>query len=198
VTTGISRDEILGLEEYERSRNDIRRRAMAARGERRVVVGQSASIVFENRETLRYQIQEMLRAERIVDPSAIEHEIDTYSELLPRADELSATLFLEFPEPETRATRLAELAGVEKHVRLEIGNKRVAAQFDERQLEEDRVSAVQFLRFPVTAAELEALRGGARVRLMIDHPSYQHAAEVPQNTVAAVLADLDDVRAPAH
>src|SRR5690606_1259704 len=126
MSSGIGRDEILGLEAYERSRGYIRRRAIEARGARRVVIGPSASLVFENRETLRYQIQEMLRAERIVDPDAIAHEIETYSELLPRPDELSATLFFEFPDPATRAQELEKMAGVERHVWLVIGEDRIA------------------------------------------------------------------------
>ncbi|HLU64877.1 MAG TPA: DUF3501 family protein [Kofleriaceae bacterium] len=198
MSSGIGRDEILGLEAYERSRGYIRRRAIEARGARRVVIGPSASLVFENRETLRYQIQEMLRAERIVDPDAIAHEIETYSELLPRPDELSATLFFEFPDPATRAQELEKMAGVERHVWLVIGEDRIAGQFDLRQLEEERVSAVQFVRFPLEGKQLEALSGGAPARIAIDHPRYQHEADVPPSTVAAVLSDLADMRPPAH
>ena len=198
MTGGIGRDEILGLEEYERARGEIRGRAMEARRARRVVLGPSASVVFENRETLRYQIQEMLRAERIVDPDAISHEIQTYSDLLPGGGELSATLFLEFPDQATRARQLEEMAGVDRHLKLVVGKQQIPGQFDLRQLGDERVSAVQFVRFPVAGEPLAAMRDGARVKLVIDHPRYQHEVEVAPTTVQAVLRDLDDMTPPAH
>jgi len=193
-------EEILDLGDYERARPEVRERAMAARAQRRVQVGPAASIAFENRQTVHYQIQEMLRAERIASPDAVAHEIDTYSELLPGPQELSATLMLEFPDGEERARRLAKLVGLERHVHLVSGDSRATARFDERQLDPDRVSAVQFIRFRLGDPFLEALRllmcdmfrRAAPVRLCIDHPAYTHEAALPVETVAAVLRDLED------
>lgn len=188
----IQLSEILDLGDYERARADLRSRAMAARALRRVAVGPSCSVTFENRETIRYQVQEMLRAERIVDEKQIAHETDTYSELLPGPTELSATLMLEFPDPEERARRLADLVGLERHLSFEVGQARVPARFDDRQLDSDRVSAVQFVRFPLAEASLAALRGGRTARVSIDHPAYRHTAELTRETVAALLADLGE------
>jgi hypothetical protein len=182
--------EILDLGDYERARPELRARAMAARAARRVSIGPAATIVFENRETVRYQIQEMLRAERIVGSAEIAHEIETYSELLPGPGELSATLMLEFPDAVERPRRLAELVGLERHVVLEVGAARVPARFDPQQLDPERVSAVQFVRFPLGDA-LAALRRGAPARLAIDHPCYGHTADLPPAVVAAILSDLE-------
>jgi uncharacterized protein DUF3501 len=183
--------EILDLRDYEHARARIRASAMAARAARRVQVGPSASVGFENRETVRYQIQEMLRAERIADPAGVAHEIETYGELLPGAAELCATLMLEFPDPDERARRLAELVGLERHLHLRAGDVHVAARFDERQIDPDRVSAVQFVRFPLPEAALAALRAGRPAALCIDHPAYRHEAALAPGTIAALLGDIE-------
>lgn len=187
----ISRDEILDLGDYERKRDDIRRSAIAARGARRVALGPSATVSFENRETVAYQIQEMLRAERIARDADVVHEIETYSDLLPTRDELSATLMFEFPEADGRALRLHELVGFEDHLKLEFeGAGASRAFFDRRQLDADRISAVQFIRFPVDNAQREALSRGARVRLVADHPHYAYGADLPPYTCRALAEDL--------
>jgi len=188
--TPIRLSEILDLGDYERARGELRARAIAARGARRVAIGPAATLAFENRETVRYQIQEMLRAERIATPDQVAHEIATYNELLPGPAELSATLMLEFPDEAERARRLAELVGLERHLRLEVASTRVAARFDLRQLDPDRVSAVQFVRFPLFDALL-ALRRGEPVRAIIDHPKYTHSATLPAAVVAGLRSDLE-------
>ncbi len=189
----VSRDQILDLGDYERQRDEIRPRAIAARGMRRVDVGPNATLAFENRETVVYQIQEMLRAERIAKEEEVRHEIDTYTDLLPSASELSATLMLEFPAVDERSVRLSELVGFEDHLRLEIeGAGTSAAYFDRRQLDEEKISAVQFVRFPLSDEQLRALVAGRRLRVVADHPRYRHAAEVPQSAVLALAADLQE------
>src|SRR5204863_4947038 len=115
----IPRSEILDLGDYERQRDGIRARAISARAIRRVELGPNATITFENRETVKYQIQEMLRAERIAREPEVAHEIETYSDLLPGPDELSATLMFEFPEAEARNVSLRDLVGFEKHLHLD-------------------------------------------------------------------------------
>lgn len=187
----ITPDEILDLGDYERQREGIRAKAMAARAARRITVGPAATFSFESRETLRYQIQEILRAERIAKPVDVLHEIETYSELLPSADELSATLMFEFPDPAERNERLAALVGVETHLRLEIdGAGSSAATFDQRQLDAEKVSAVQFIRFPLTDAQRNRVIAGARMTLAIDHPAYVHSSELRMETAIALAADL--------
>jgi len=190
-THHIPREAILDLGDYERRRDDIRRSAIAARAVRRVHLGPSATISFENRETVAYQIQEMLRAERIAKEPEVQHEIETYSDLLPSFDELSATLMFEFPEADGRAVRLAELVGFEEHLWLEAGT-RAKAFFDRRQLDSDRISAVQFIRFPLDAAQRESLKRGERVRIVSDHPSYAYSAEIAAQTCRALAEDLSD------
>jgi hypothetical protein len=193
-TNLIPRSSILDLGDYERQRDDIRRSAIAARAARRIPLGPSATVSFENRETVAYQIQEMLRAERIAKDAEVQHEIETYSDLLPTPDELSATLMFEFPEAEGRAIRLHELVGFEDHLYLDFdGAGRAQAFFDRRQIDADRISAVQFIRFPVDAAQREALARAGTVRMVSDHPGYAYAAEVPPQTCRALAEDLADV-----
>lgn len=190
----IPRSEILDLGDYERKRSDIRPKAIAARSARRINLGPNATIAFENRETVAYQIHEMLRAERIAKAADVQHEIETYSDLLPASDELSATLMFEFPELEGRNLRLRDLVGFENHLRLDFGAAgSSAAFFDRRQIDADKISAVQFIRFPVNAAQRDALKS-ARVRIVADHPRYSYAVDLPAETSRALAADLDEAQ----
>ena len=189
----IARESILDLGDYERRRDEIRRSAIAARAARRVPLGPSATISFENRETVSYQIQEMLRAERIAKEPEVQHEIETYSDLLPTSGELSATLMFEFPEADGRAIHLHELVGFEDHLRLELDGAGVAnAFFDRRQIDADRISAVQFIRFPLDAKQREALARGDGVRIVSDHAGYVYSTEIPPHTCRALAEDLAD------
>ena len=187
----IPRESILDLGDYERKRDEIRKRAMAARAVRRVLLGPNATLSFENVETVRYQIQEMLRAERIAKEPEVEHEIETYSDLLPAVDELSATLMFEFSEPDVRPVKLRDLVGFESHLHVEIeGAGRAGALFDRRQLDGDQISAVQFVRFPLSDVQRRALLGGATVRLVANHPRYQHEVTLDGAARDALAADL--------
>jgi uncharacterized protein DUF3501 len=187
----IPRTAILDLGDYERKRDELRPRAIAARGARRIDLGPNATIAFENRQTVLYQIQEMLRAERIAKDAEVLHEIETYSDLLPASDELSATMMFEFGDPDARAVHLADLVGFEDHLRIEFdGAGSSKAYFDRRQLDADRISAVQFVRFPLTEAQRRAIERGARVRIVADHPKYRHSIDLSPQTSAALAVDL--------
>ena len=189
----LPREAILDLGDYERKRDEIRPRAIAARALRRVELGPNATVAFESRETVAYQIQEMLRTERLAKEQEVQHEIETYSDLLPSEDELSATMMFEFPTEADRSKRLAELVGFEDHLQLEIdGAGSSPAYFDRRQLDAERISAVQFVRFSLDAKQREALASGARMRLVSNHPSYTHAVELPEKTTRALVADLEE------
>jgi len=191
-TNRISRDEILDLGDYERRRDDIRASAMRARHVRRIFLGPNATLSFENRETVRYQIHEMLRAERIAKPEEVDHEIDTYSDLLPDDLELSATLMFEFPDEIERTEKLRALRNLESHLHLSIdGAGNAPAQFDRRQIGEDRLSSVQFIRFPLTTAQRDALRAGAKLSVVCDHPAYPNIAEVDPAAARAIASDLE-------
>lgn len=188
----IPRAEILDLGDYERRRDEIRPKAIAARALRRIELGPNATLAFENRETVAYQIQEMLRAERIAKDPDVEHEIVTYSDLLPSPRELSATLMFELPDAEGRAVVLHDLVGFENHLHIELeGAGSASARFDRRQLDDDRISAVQFVRFPLDAAQAEALARGA-VRIVADHPRYAYSVEISDETRRALAADLEE------
>jgi len=188
----IVRHEILDLGDYERRRDEIRASAMRARRRRRIALGPNATISFENRETVRYQIQEMLRAERIAKPQEVEHEIETYSDLLPAGLELSATLMFELPDEGERTQTLTALHDFESHLRLGVDRAGEApARFDRRQIGEERLSSVQFVRFAITPAQREALRAGAALRVISDHPAYPHTAAIDAATTRAIASDLE-------
>jgi len=191
ATLLIPRSNILDLGDYERKRDDIRPLAMKARNLRRVALGPNATFAFENLETLTYQVHEMLRAERIAKEPEVQHEIETYSELLPTSSSLSGTLLIEFPDPAERATRLVQMLGLDKHLRVEIDGAGAAnAEFDQRQIDEGRLSSVQFVRFNLDVTQRDAIVGGAKLRIVSDHPAYTHSADLSAETAAGLADDL--------
>jgi hypothetical protein len=146
----VERSEILDYVTYEERRAAVRDAAMKAKGDRRVHVGRYLTFLFENRETIRYQVQEMVRAERMVKEADIAHEIETYNELIGQGGDLGCTLLIEVDDPEVRAEKLTGWLALPRHLyaKLEDGT-RVRARFDERQVGDTRVSSVQYLKFAV-------------------------------------------------
>jgi hypothetical protein len=191
---GLSLDDILELERYELVRAEYRARVLEHKRDRRVAVGDKVTMLFENRETVRYQIQEMVRVERIRDPDKIQGEIDTYRDLIPERDELSATLFIEIPELSEIKPELDRLVGIDESVSIVVGEgdaeECVRGRFDERQLEEDRISAVHYVRFPFTADQRERFASAERLRVRIDHANYHAEAEIGATFRASLLRDL--------
>ncbi|MBI3992700.1 MAG: DUF3501 family protein [Candidatus Lambdaproteobacteria bacterium] len=190
----VSRSDVADIAQYEKIRPGFRARVLAEKEHRRVAVGPHFNFTFENRLSVLYQIQEMMRVERIVDEAAISHEIETYNELLPSGGGLAATLFIEYQTPAERAVHLPKLLGVERGVRLEVDDlPPVAAEFDRRQVGEDRVSSVQYLRFPLQEAHrrawLEAARQGT-LHLVVEHPHYRHRAAIGLPVAEALAADF--------
>jgi hypothetical protein len=188
-------EDILEVDAYARVRDAYRARVIEHKKQRRIAVGPHVSLVFEDRETLRYQIQEMTRVEQTTDPEKVQIEVDVYNELVPGAGELSATLFIEIPELARIQPELDRLVGIDEHVALvipELEDARVVARFDARQMEEDRISAVHYLRFAFSDAQLAAWRSGRPVSLRIDHPSYTHEAVLGESTRASLTRDLQD------
>ena len=185
-------DELLDLGDYERARDEIRRAAMAARNLRRVLVGPNVSLSFESRQTVLYQIQEILRAERIAKPEAVAEEANAYAHLLPAATELAATLMFEFPDPVERDRRLAELVGIEKHLAMHVGKAhRASAGFDPGQIDSRGVSAVQFVRFQLNG-DLRRAMESEPSEVVIDHPKYPHRATLSPELVRALLRDMKE------
>jgi hypothetical protein len=176
---------------YEDLRDPYRAQVIAAKARRRISVGDRVTIVFENRETLRFQIQEMCRVERIDDPAAVQTELDVYNELLPPEGGLSATLFIEIPELDAIKKELDRLVGIDEHVFLRVGDSSVAARFDENQMEQDRISAVQYIRFVLDAKSRRAFaRADTPVSIHIDHPNYAHTADLSHEARSELALDL--------
>jgi hypothetical protein len=149
------------------------------------------TLVFENRHTLIFQIEEILRAEAITQRDQIQAEIDVYNPLLPSADSLSATLFLEVPPDADPRAELDRLVGLDEHVVLHIGPHPVRAEFEEGRSTDERISAVQYIRFRLPADAREALRApGTALALEIDHPEYRHRTDASEDMRASLAADL--------
>lgn len=180
----INISEIKHIADYEIERPTLRPAMIALKDRRRVRVGDHLTFLFENRETVCYQIQEMMRIERLVKPGEIAHEVETYNELIPARGELSASLLIEYETPEERDIELKRLLGLERHIGLEAGGERTLAIFDDRQIGDTRISSVQYLKFRLTPAQMAAWSQGARI--VVDHPHYR--AERPLS--AAELAEL--------
>jgi hypothetical protein len=191
---GLVLDDILELDRYEPVRAEYRARVLEHKRDRRVAVGDKVTMLFEDRETVRYQIQEMARVERIREPDKIQHEIDAYGELIPEPGELSATLFIEISELTQVKPELDRLVGIDECVFIAIGEgdeeERVPGRFDARQLEEDRISAVHYVRFPMTPGQRERFASAERLRVRIEHANYCAEAEIGPATRASLLRDL--------
>src|SRR5687767_3645907 len=145
----VDRSELLGLGEYEQIRPQFLARVIGEKKERRLVVSDEISVVFENHDTALFQIQEMLRTERITKEAAILHELETYNDLVPGDAELSATMFVELPDAATRDKRLGELAGLEQRIALEVLGTKIAARNETRGVLPDRTTAVHYIKFPL-------------------------------------------------
>jgi Protein of unknown function (DUF3501) len=186
--------DILGKNDYEHARPEFRRRIMVQKDKRRVHVGEHMTIHFENRDTMRYQVQEMLRAEGSwTRPGAVEEELLAYNALIPRTGELSATLMLEYATAEERERFLPEFVGIDRHLWLHIGETpRVLATFDAGQIDEHKVSSVQYIKWHLSAEQRQALAtDGAVVRLSCDHPAYVAQAVCSEDTRKAIMHDCD-------
>ncbi len=185
-------EEIRDLVAYEKIRPAFRREIMALKKRRRIGVGDRMTLVFENRQTVLFQIQEMIRVERLVQEEAIRHEVETYNVLIPGRNELSATMLIEIQEAGLIKSVLDSLVGITRDcVSLEFDGQRVSPLFDEGQSEEGRISAVQYIRFPFTGEQAALLRDpGIPARIRVDHPNYRHEAPVGPELRAEFIADL--------
>jgi hypothetical protein len=186
----ITRSDIKGPAIYQGMRDDFRKRIIELKKPRRVSVGDRVTLVFENRLTLIFQIEEMLRAESMTSDEQIQAEIDVYNELMPTEDSLSATLFLEVPPGADARTELDRLIGLDEHVILHIGEHAIRAAFEPGRSTDQRIAAVQYVRFPL-ATETRAALGteGTTVAVEIDHPEYHHRTECGEATRASLAGD---------
>ncbi len=186
----LSRTDIKGPAIYAGIRDDYRKRIIELKRPRRIHVGDRVTLVFENRHTLIFQVEEMLRAESITEAHKIDEEIEVYNALMPTDDSLSATLFIELPPDADARVELDKLVGLDEHVLLRIGDHTVRAAFEEGRSTADRISAVQYTRFPLGPEVKQALLSeGTSVAIEIDHPQYQHRTDCDEATRASLAAD---------
>jgi hypothetical protein len=189
----IDRASLMTLEAYARERPQFRAKVMAHKKNRRVQLGEDLTLIFEDELTNRYQVQEMLHAERIFEELGIQEELDAYNPLVPDGRNLKATMMIEYPDPDERGKRLADLIGIEDKVWLQVaGHERVRAIADEDldRANEQKTSAVHFLRFELGEATAQALKEGAGLAIGVDHPRYSAKLEVPSAVRDSLAKDL--------
>jgi|SRR5580658_305128 hypothetical protein len=191
----LTREDLMSLEQYAAARTRLRGEVIAHRRLRNIQVGPNMTWCFEDRTTVFYQIQEMLRAEKIFEADGIQDELDSYNPLIPDGSNWKATLLLEYPDVEERRTALSALIGVEDRCWVSVGDmSRVFAIADEDLEREnaEKTSAVHFLRFELSPSLIDALKGGASLGLGVDHPNYRHSVSpLPEAVRDALLRDLD-------
>ena len=184
---------LMSLEAYAKARKDLKPQVIAHRRMRSVALGEHMTLQFEDERTIRYQIQEMLRAEKIFEEDAIVQEIEAYEPLVPDGTNWKATVLIEYPDPHERRRELARLIGVEDRLFVEVeGRPRVYAIADEDldRENDEKTSAVHFVRFEFDDAARGAIRAGAAVKLGCDHAHYPSHVTLPENTLASLAGDL--------
>ncbi len=189
----IKRETLLSLEAYARERNAFRARVMEHKKHRTVRLGSHLTLLFEDELTIRYQVQEMLRIERIFEEAGIQGELDAYNPLVPNGTNWKATMLIEYPDVAERKRMLERLRGIERQVWVQVqGGERVFAIADEdlERENEEKTSSVHFLRFEFTAPMRQALHAGAGVTVGADHPEYRAQAQLAPDVRAALAADV--------
>lgn len=190
----LTRADILDKQAYEQARPELRRRVMVQKDRRRVPVGGHVTLHFENRDTMHYQVQEMLRAEESwLRDGALEDELAAYNPLIPQHGELSATMMIEYETAQERARMLPQFVRIDQHLWLQIGDTpRIRAQFDRGQIDEHKVSSVQYVKFALSDEQRRLLAAdGTVVRIILDHPAYTAQAVVSEETRKAIAHDPD-------
>ena len=190
----LNRESLFSLEKYAEVRPEFRARVIAHKKNRRLQVGPNAALYFEDALTMQYQVQEMLRIERIFEAAGIQEELDAYNPLIPDGSNWKATFMMEYPDEEERRVQLAKLLGIEKHVWAQVADfSRVTPIADEDLEREDehKTSSVHFMRFELTPEMVAAVKDGAAVSMGIDHPAYTYSVEpIPQNVRDSLAEDL--------
>ncbi|MGH3055348.1 MAG: DUF3501 family protein [Gaiellaceae bacterium] len=193
----VTLDDIMGLERYEQARTECRQRIITLKKHRRVSVGDQVTFVFENHDTMWFQIHEMLRAEHIADLDRVREELEVYNAIIPGQSELSATMLIEITEESEIRKRLVGLIGIDEAVSMEIGGTggdgvRVGGTFEAGRSTADKLSAVQYVRFPLSDTARRAFLDTTQpVRLIIDHPNYRHQTVVDDAVRHSLAQDLE-------
>ena len=189
----LTRDDLYSLEAYEQQRDKFRVHVMQHKQHRRLPLGDCVTLIFEDRLTMQYQVQEMLRAEKIFTTAGIVDELDSYNPLIPDGSNWKATMMIEYTDPDERRVALERLLGIEDRVWAEIdGDERVYAIADEDldRSTDIKTSAVHFLRFELSSEAVQALKNGATLSFGVDHAQYECGQEVAATLCESLIADL--------
>jgi hypothetical protein len=190
----LTRDDLYSLEEYAEVRPELRKKVMAHKKDRKVPIGAHATLYFEDRLTIQYQIQEMLRVERIFERAGIEEELSAYNPLIPDGSNWKATFMIEYDDVNERREALARLIGIEDRVWVQVADHdRVYAIADEdlERSDDTKTSSVHFLRLELEPAMVKGLKDGAELLMGIDHPEYDYAVKLEPRVREVLVADLD-------
>ena len=187
-------EDLYSLEQYSKIRESFRHEILAHKLKRNLTVGNHVRLLFEDRKTIQYQIQEMLRVEKIFEQQGIQDELDTYNPLIPDGNNWKVTMLIEYPEPEQRQKALSLLVGIENLVWMKIGDAdKVFATADEdlERSTSDKTSSVHFLRFELTSAQAKNLDKSVPITIGIDHNNYHHQTDICKTTKESIIKDLD-------
>ena len=190
----LERSDLMSLEQYSQQRSEFRRKLIAHKKHRRVGIGPFLFLYFEDRLTIQYQIQEMLRIEKIFETAGIEEELETYNPLIPDGQNLKATAMLEYQDVEERKRQLALLRGIENLIWIQVDGFDPVYAISNEDLERsnaEKTSAVHFMRFELEPDMIAALRSGAALKMGSSHESYRYSTDIEQPILEALLADLD-------
>ncbi|MBL0386886.1 DUF3501 family protein [Tumebacillus sp. ITR2] len=194
MATAITRSDLVALPTYRQGRDEYLQKMIQYKKSRRLKLGQDISILFENRQTVLFQIQELAHSEDLTDAKELDEYIDIYSGMLPGDDELSATLFIERDNQEQLAKILVDLKGIEHHLYLQVGDEKLKAVFEEEHDDRENTTSVHYLKFPITGTAKAYLTNGSyeheTVRVLLDHPNLHVEAPLDADHVASLAKDL--------
>ncbi len=188
--------DLYSPEDYSKIRESFRREILAHKSSRSIAIGNHVRLLFEDRMTIQYQIQEMLRVEKIFEEQAIQDELDTYNPLIPDGNNWKVTMLIEYPEPEQRQKALSLLVGIENLVWVKIGDSDKVFAIADEDLDRstaDKTSSVHFLRFELTSVQAKNLDKSVPITIGIDHNNYQHQTDICKTTKASIIEDLDQI-----
>lgn len=195
MATAILRRDILPLGVYRKGRNEYLNKMIEYKRDRRVKLSEDISILFENRQTVLFQVQELVHCEDLTDEGELEEYIDIYSGMLPDDNELSATLFIELDDQKRLEEMLVKLKGIEHHLSLQLGDEKVQAEFEEVHDDRDFTTSVHYLKFPLTGTALRYLQSteaqNANLRLSLDHPQLSAEVRLSEPLIRSLKADVE-------
>ncbi len=194
MSNPITRDDLMSLEQYAEKRGEFRQQVLLHKKHRQVALGPNATLYFEDRLTLLYQIQEMLRIEKVFEADGINEELEAYNPLVPSGSNFKATFMIEYPDPVIRAAQLEKLLGIEDLLWMQVGDHDKIWSIADEDLEratDTKTSAVHFVRFEISDEMAQELKAGAKWNIGVQHPVYSYDLDIVDETRASLLNDLD-------